>query len=64
MSAPDVELKVVLPEATAFALAELCKRFGWSDATSLSANRDEAFEMIEATNAVRRALIEAGVVVR
>jgi hypothetical protein len=51
------------PEA-ARALAQLCKRIGWSDAMRLSVDEREANLQIFATGCLRTALEEAGVYVR
>lgn len=48
----------------AYALAELCKRIGWSDARALAVDDDEAYDIIRATDRVRSALEQAGVYVR
>lgn len=60
----DVAFVVELSQAQAFALAELCKRIGWSDARSLSVDDGECRSMINATHRVRTALAAAGVWVR
>jgi hypothetical protein len=53
-----------LTEAQAFALAELCKRIGWSDARQLSVSDDECRARLVACDHVRSALQQAGVWVR
>lgn len=61
---PIVACLVELPEAEAYALAQLCKRITWSDCMTLSVDRDECQRQINATNRVRDALARCGVVVR
>lgn len=53
-----------LTETQAYALAELCKRIGFSDCRAMAVNDAEAYDMIRATNRVRGALARAGVCVR
>ena len=53
-----------LTTAQAYALAELCKRIGWSDVRALAIDDDQARLMIVATDGVRDALEQAGVYVR
>lgn len=53
-----------LPEAEAYALAELCKRLSWSDARQLSVDEQEASTMLLACCHVRDALAQAGFAVR
>lgn len=55
-----VTVTVELSEAQAWALAELCKRIGWSDVRTLSVNEAEAHQMIGATDRLAGALREAG----
>lgn len=62
--AENVELAVSLTEPQAYALAELCKRIGWSDVRTLSVDEDEARLMIQVTDRVRGALKQVGVRVR
>lgn len=68
MSEPQdrpVDLEVpMLTEAQAYALAELCKRIGWSHVRSLAVSDEEARLMIQATERVRGGLEQAGVHVR
>lgn len=59
-----ITLEVELLELEAYALAELCKRIGFNDARALAAHKEEAYRMIYATNKVRDALANKGVVVR
>ncbi len=66
MTADDIEtvsITVALTESKADALAELCKRFGWDDATRLSHSFDGGKErdaMIDAVMSLRSALANAG----
>lgn len=55
---------VVIREDGAYALAELCKRIGWSDCRKLAVDDTEAGRQIYATDRVRAALLEAGIEVR
>ncbi len=59
-----VDFSVSIQRADAYALAELCKRIGWTDAERLSASEVEGTRMLIACDAVRAALSEAGVSVR
>ena len=54
----------MLTEAQAYALAQLCKRIGWSDVRSIAIDDDEARLMIQVTDRVRGALEQVGVTVR
>jgi hypothetical protein len=60
----QIDLRASLTEAQAYALAELCKRIGWSDVRSMAVDDDEARLMIQATDMVRSALDLVGVRVR
>ena len=53
-----------LTAAQAYALAELCKRIGWTDARSNAVDDDQARDMIAAMDRVRGGLEQAGVYVR
>ena len=53
-----------LTTAQAYALAELCKRIGWTDARSNAVDDDQARDMINAMDRVRGGLEESGVFVR
>lgn len=55
---------VMFSERQAYALAQLCKRLSWADATSLSADATEARMQINATDRLRAALEESGIHVR
>ena len=59
----DVQLYGLTPDQ-AYALAELCKRIGWDDVRSLAVDDDQARLMIVATDGLRDALEQAGVIVR
>jgi hypothetical protein len=61
---PAVKIEVLLSVDRAYALAELCKRIGWSDARSMSVDDDECRAMLSACEAVRAALDKADVRVR
>ena len=65
-AAPHLPALVVanLTEAQAYALAELCKRIGFSDCRAMAVTDNEAREMIQATDRVRGALALVGVCVR
>ena len=56
----DLPLHLITTPAAAEALAQLVKRFGWSDARSLAVNDDEAYSMMDGIAALQRALAEAG----
>ena len=58
------DLVVGLTEAQARALAELCKRIGFADCRALAVDEAEAYQMIGATDRVRRGLEAVGVRVR
>jgi hypothetical protein len=60
----QIELRASLTEPQAYALAELCKRIGWSDVRTLAVDDDEATLMIQVTDRVRAALEQVGVRVR
>jgi len=60
----DIAVIVQLPRAQAYALAQLCKRIGWSDCEGLSVSKGETQSMVNATDRVRSALEDAGVYVR
>ena len=59
-----ISVEVELPPRQARALAELCKRIGWSDCRTLSVDEQECRAMIAATDRVRAALEDVGVSVR
>ena len=61
---PSVTFSVELPEEMAFALAELCKRIGWSDCRANAVSDAEAQRMVYATDRIRSSLEAAGVSVR
>lgn len=64
VSAPVTFEVYGLTEAQAFALAELCKRIGFSDARGLAVDEAEAYAMLYAVSRVRVALEAVGVTVR
>ena len=53
-----------LTREQAYALAQLCKRIGYSDARSMSVDDAEARAMLVATDVLRAALADAGYAVR
>lgn len=59
-----VKAQLFLNDANAYALAELCKRIGWSSCRSISLNDEECHRMLSALCCVREALASAGVHVR
>jgi hypothetical protein len=59
-----VTLQVDMPQDLAWALAQLLKRIGYSDCRSLAESDEQAYQMIQATEQVRRALAEAGMAPR
>lgn len=64
MSERTYTVQLDLVEHQAWALAELCKRIGWSDCRTLSVDETECRAMIDATNGLRAALAAVGVQVR
>ncbi len=64
MSNHTVKIELELEPFAAYALAELCKRIGFQDCMSNAINQDEAYHMLFAMGLVRKALADAGVVVR
>ncbi len=56
-----VVVTLMLSERQAYALAQLCKRLSWDDAMSLSADEAEARAQINATDRLRAALEDAGI---
>lgn len=59
----EVTIEVTLPADEAMALAQMCKRFGYSDATNLSNSYDQGRErdaMLRGINAFTRSLADAG----
>jgi hypothetical protein len=65
-NAPEARKTVVfeLPQRQAYALAELCKRIGWSDARGLAVSDQEAEAMLSACDVARAGLEASGVWVR
>lgn len=59
-----VTLQVDMPQDLAWALAQLLKRIGYSDYRSLAQSDEQAYQMIQATEQVRRALADAGIAPR
>lgn len=55
-----VTVKVELDEQEAMALAQFCKRVGWSDCRGCSTSDDEAYEQLDALMKVRQELAEVG----
>jgi Arc/MetJ-type ribon-helix-helix transcriptional regulator len=53
-------ITVELPDELAWALAQLVKRIGFNDCRSLAVSDEEAWQMLNASEAVRKALAEAG----
>ncbi|NHZ83803.1 hypothetical protein F2P44_31720 [Massilia sp. CCM 8695] len=53
-------IEVELPDDLAMALAQFLKRVGYSDYLSLAIDRQEAYEMVDAGEKVRKALAEKG----
>jgi hypothetical protein len=60
----DVIFSVTLSERQAIALAELCKRIGWSDCRNNAVSDDEAERMLTAMDKVRGGLSDVGINVR
>ena len=59
-----MQLEIDITDAQAFALAQLCKCLGYSDAMSLSVDEVEARQMLTAADMLRGALARAGYPVR
>lgn len=59
-----ITVQVDLPQDLAWALAQLLKRIGYSDCRSLAESDEQAYQMIQATEQVRKALAQAGVAPR
>lgn len=60
----QVSFSCELTENEAYALAQLCKRTGFSDVRENAVDQDEAYLMVHALDRVRTALADSGVVVR
>ncbi len=52
--------QVGLTDDQAWALAQLCKRIGFTDCRSNAVSQEEAYQMIDSTSLVGRVLAEAG----
>ena len=59
-----VTFQVDMPQDQAWALAQLLKRIGYSDCRALAEDDQQAYQMIQATEHVRRALADAGIAPR
>lgn len=59
-----ITIHIDLPQDLAWALAQLLKRIGYSDCRALAEDDEQAYQMIQATEQVRRALAEAGIAPR
>lgn len=59
-----VTFQVDMPQDQAWALAQLLKRIGYSDCRALAEDDQQAYQMIQATEHVRRALADAGMAPR
>lgn len=51
---------LVLPESQAEALAEFCKRVGWSEMRDCAVDDTEAYEIRNALDKLRNALADVG----
>ena len=60
MQQPLITVYVELPQAQAWALAQLLKRLGFSDCRALAEGEAQCYLMLQAAEQVRRALAEAG----
>ena len=60
----NVPAEIEMTHDQLWTLAQLCKRLCWADAKCLSVDNHEANTMIDATNALRAVLAEAGYPVR
>jgi hypothetical protein len=59
-----MNVQIELNTDQAWALAQFLKRVGYSDYRSLAADADEAYEMVDAGEQVRKALAESGIAPR
>jgi uncharacterized protein YpbB len=59
-----ITVQIDLPQDLAWALAQLLKRIGYSDCRALAEDDQQAYQMIQATEQVRRALADAGIAPR
>jgi len=59
-----INVQIDLPQDLAWALAQLLKRIGYSDCRSLAEDDEQAYQMLQATEQVRRALAQAGIAPR
>ena len=59
-----ITIQVELNDVQAWALAQFVKRVCFSDYRSLSVDKDEAYEMVEAGELVRKALADVGIAPR
>lgn len=55
-----VTITVMLEDHEALAFAQFLKRVGFTDYEANASNRDEAYEMIDAGEKIRKALAEKG----
>jgi hypothetical protein len=55
-----VTITVTLPTDEALALAQFCKRVGWSDCRANAVDSDEAYRMVAALDRVRTGLAAVG----
>ncbi|CUI07896.1 hypothetical protein BN2497_10577 [Janthinobacterium sp. CG23_2] len=53
-------IEVELPDDLAMALAQFLKRVGYSDYLSLAIDKQEAYEMVDAGETMRKALADKG----
>ena len=60
----NVTLQIDMPQDLAWALAQLLKRIGYSDCRSLAQDDEQAYQMIYATERLRKAMAEAGIAPR
>ena len=60
MQQPLLSVHVELPQAQAWALAQLLKRLGFSDCRALAQDEAQTYLMLQAAEQLRRALAEAG----
>lgn len=58
---PTIELTLILNHDRAWALAQLCKRIGWTELRGNSADANEAYVMRDAITDLQAALANAGV---
>lgn len=60
----NITVQVDMPQDLAWALAQLLKRMGYSDCRALAEDDQQAYQMIQAAERLRRALADTGIAPR